>query len=86
MFEALTVQSLPESVRSHAIARVGAFVAPRGTLLVVAAARDEADGPVDGPPWPLTRAELDSFARGGLEAARVEALPGPRWRAEFRRP
>ena len=86
VFESLTVQSLPESVRSRAIARVGAFVAPRGTLLVVASARDEADGPVEGPPWPLTRAELDSFARGGLEAEHVEALPGPRWRAEFRRP
>jgi len=86
VFEALTVQALPESVRSRAIARVGAFVAPRGTLLVVAAARDEADGPVDGPPWPLTRAEVDSFARGGLEPARIEALPGQRWRAEFRRP
>jgi SAM-dependent methyltransferase len=86
VFEALTVQSLPQSVRSRAIARVGAFVAPRGTLLVVAAARDEADGPVDGPPWPLTRAEVDSFARGGLEPGQIEALPGPRWRAEFRRP
>jgi SAM-dependent methyltransferase len=86
VFEALTVQALPESVRSRAIARVGAFVAPRGTLLVVAAARDEADGPADGPPWPLTRAELDSFARGGLEGVEVEALAGPRWRAEFRRP
>ncbi len=86
VFEALTVQSMPQSVRSRAIARVGAFVAPRGTLLVVSAARDEADGPVDGPPWPLTRAEVDSFARGGLEPARIEALPGQRWRAEFRRP
>ena len=86
VFESLTVQSLPESVRSRAIARVGAFVAPRGTLLVVASARDEADGPPEGPPWPLTRAEVDSFARGGLEAAQVEALPGPRWRAEFRPP
>jgi hypothetical protein len=73
-------------VRARAIALVGAFVAPRGTLLVVAAARDEADGPPEGPPWPLTRAELESFARGGLEVGQVEALPGPRWRAEFRRP
>jgi SAM-dependent methyltransferase len=85
VFESLTVQSLPESVRSHAIARVGAFVAPRGTLLVVASGREEADR-VDGPPWPLTRAEVESFARGGLEAAEVESMPGPRWRAEFRRP
>ena len=84
VFESLTVQSLPESLRSRAIARVGAFVAPRGTLLVIASAREE--GPVDGPPWPLTRAQVESFARGGLETVQIEQLPGPRWRAELRRP
>ena len=86
VFEALTVQSLPDSVRGAAIANVAAFVAPRGTLLVLAAARDEADGPVDGPPWPLTRAEVESFARGGVETVRIEQVPAARWRAEFRRP
>ena len=85
MFDALTVQSLPDAVRPLAIRNVGRLVAPRGTLLVVASARDEADGPVDGPPWPLTRAEVESFASGGVEAVRIEELPGPRWRAEFRR-
>ena len=86
VFESLTVQSLPDAVRPQAIRNVGRLVAPRGTLLVIASARDEADGPVQGPPWPLTRAEVDSFARGGLEPVRVEELAGPRWRAEFRRP
>ena len=86
VLECLTVQSLPDAVRPQAIANVGRLVAPRGTLLVVASGRDEADGPVDGPPWPLTRAEIESFAMRGLETARIEALPGMRWRAEFRRP
>jgi SAM-dependent methyltransferase len=86
VFESLTVQSLPDAVRPQAIANVGRLVAPRGTLLVIASARDEADGPVDGPPGPLTRAEIDSFAGRGLQAVEIEALPGSRWRAEFRRP
>jgi SAM-dependent methyltransferase len=86
VFDALTVQSLPDSVRPHVIRNVGRLVAPRGTLLTIASARDEADGPVDGPPWPLTRADLESFASGGVETVRIEQLPGPRWRAEFRRP
>jgi SAM-dependent methyltransferase len=86
VFESLTVQSLPDAVRPQAIRNVGRLVAPRGTLLVIASGRDEADDAVDGPPWPLTRAEIESFGTRGLEAVRIEALPGPRWRAEFRRP
>jgi SAM-dependent methyltransferase len=86
VLECLTVQSLPDAVRPQAIRNVGRLVAPRGTLLVLASARDEADGPVNGPPWPLTRAAVESFATGGIEAVRIEALPGERWRAEFRRP
>ena len=86
VFESLTVQSLPDAVRAQAIANVGRLVAPRGTLLVIASGRDEADGPVNGPPWPLTRGEVESFASGGIESVRIDQLPGPRWRAEFRRP
>ena len=86
--ESNNVQALPASVRARAIANVGPLVAPGGTLLVLAAA---ATGGDDGPPWPLTRAEIDAFATGGLHAVRVEALERPddpgyrRWRAEFRR-
>lgn len=92
VLESLTVQSLPDLPRPAAIGHIGQMVRPEGTLLVIATARDEQDGPVDGPPWPLTRAELDSFATGGVQAVRIEefgggASPEPhRWRAEFRRP
>ena len=90
VLESMTVQSLPAQVRPAAIAAVPQFVAPGGTLLVIAAAR-EPDEPVDGPPWPLTRAEIDAFAADGLEPAGIEDLPATdefvrRWRAEFRRP
>ncbi|HEX2106045.1 MAG TPA: class I SAM-dependent methyltransferase [Solirubrobacteraceae bacterium] len=88
--EVFTVQSLPEPHRGRAIANVARMVAPGGTLVVVAAGR-EAGEAANGPPWPLTRAEIDAFAAGGLEVVRVEDLrdtPGPgerRWRAELRR-
>ena len=68
------------------------MVAPAGTLIVIATARDEQKGPVAGPPWPLTRAEVEAFAAAGLAAVRIEdvrdaAPPGSRrWRAEFHRP
>jgi SAM-dependent methyltransferase len=89
--ECINVQSLPERLHGQAIANIARTVAPGGTLLVIAAARDE-DEAVDGPPWPLTRGEIEAFADEGLRALRVEELALPddpeerRWRAEFERP
>jgi SAM-dependent methyltransferase len=89
--ENITVQALPAGVRPRAIEAIAALVAPGGTLLVLAAARD-AHEPADGPPWPLTRAEVEAFATGGVEATRIEDLRGMpppwgrRWRSELRRP
>lgn len=88
--ESITVQSLPDPPRADAMANVGRMVAPGGTLLVIASARD-ADDDAKGPPWPLTRAEVGSFAAGGLRTVRIEELRDAaqpairRWRAEFRR-
>jgi SAM-dependent methyltransferase len=88
--ESITVQSLPDPPRAAAIANVATLVGPGGTLLVLAAAR-EPEEPADGPPWPLTRAEVEAFATDGLEVVRIEDLrgqPAPwglRWRAELRR-
>jgi SAM-dependent methyltransferase len=79
--ECLTVQSLPPGSHAAGIAAIGSFVAPGGTLLVIASAADEP--PRSGPPWPLTRAEIESFA---LPVREIERLPGenfPLWRAEF---
>ncbi|WP_069167937.1 class I SAM-dependent methyltransferase [Nocardia altamirensis] len=88
--ESITVQSLPVSVRAEATAHVARMVAPGGDLLVIAGIR--ADGEeVDGPPWPLTRAEIDAFANNGLHSVRVEQVApagtpdSVRWRAVFQR-
>jgi SAM-dependent methyltransferase len=89
--ESITVQALHVSVRPRAIAAIAGTVAPGGTLLVLSAAREPGDR-ADGPPWPLTRAEVESFATGGVEPVRIEDLRragdpwGRRWRAEFTRP
>ncbi len=89
--ESLTIQSLPESLRRKVIDHVRGFVGRGGTLIVIAAARDEHDPPPDGPPWPLTRADIEAFPIGGLETVQIEEIRDPdqpevrRWRAEFRR-
>ena len=77
--ESLTVQSLPRELRETATANVAGFVAPGGTLVVIATAADDPSD--EGPPWPLTREEIDAF---GLEQVSVEQVEG-RWRAISRR-
>jgi len=86
--ETNTTQSLPVRLRPTVVLHIGRFVAPGGTLLVLAFARDS-DEPLDGPPWPLTRADIESFAVEGLEIVSVEEirdLPEThRWRAVLSR-
>jgi SAM-dependent methyltransferase len=87
--ESITVQALPDPPRAAALARLGEFVAPGGSLIVIARRR-EAGTADSGPPWSLTRAEIDSIATGGVRLVSAETIePGPvpsrRWLAEFRR-
>ena len=86
--ESLTVQSLPPALHPAATAGVGELVAPRGTLLVLSVVGAEGDDP-SGPPWPLTRAEIDAFVAGELVMVRLEQVADPDgramtwWRAEL---
>ncbi|MEB3371149.1 class I SAM-dependent methyltransferase [Saccharopolyspora mangrovi] len=90
VLESITVQSMPLSLRAEATERVAGLVAPGGQLLVISGIRPEG-AEVDGPPWPLTRGEIDAFATGGLRPVRIESLPLPAnpemhsWRATFTR-
>ncbi|MEU4606379.1 class I SAM-dependent methyltransferase [Kribbella sp. NPDC023972] len=91
--EIYTVQALPIELQPAAIKQVGEPVAPGGTLLVIAAARadDVPDDAIEGPPWPLTRAAIDSFATADLQLIQLTKSPSPadpsiyRWRAEYLR-
>ena len=88
--EIYTVQAVNRSVRDELTAGVRSLVAPGGTLLAIQAIAEQGDD--DGPPWPLTRSEIEAFGKDGLSAASIEelAVPGAPgrlglWRAEFRR-
>jgi len=88
--ECYTLQVLPPTARGAAIQALRRFVAPGGTLLVVARGRepDEAPGRM---PWPLTRAEIQVMAADGLaleafeDFVDAEQPPVRRFRATFRR-
>src|SRR3954464_354394 len=83
--ESLTVQSMPPEQHTVAARNIAGLVAPQGTLLVLASTREE-DSEVTGPPWPLTRAEVQVFADGALVLRRLERIEnGAWWRAELTR-
>lgn len=87
--ELYTLQALPESLLPGAARALASFVAPGGVLLVISRARDEAQD-IAGPPWPLTRTQIETLAIDGLRLASLEDIPASdsmvrHWRAEFRR-
>ena len=87
--ETYTLQVLPARLRGDAIKRIVSFVAPGGTLLVIARARDEGDDR-GAMPWPLTRADLSQFEKLGLRQLSwedyrdTEAPPVRRFRVTYR--
>jgi len=89
--EVFTLQVLTGAARRTAFARLARLVAPGGRLLVIARARDEHEDP-GVMPWPLTRAEIESFQEYGLTRRSItdfvdveHGRPAPvrRWRAWF---
>lgn len=87
--EIFTVQALPTSVRKTAVTNVGRFVGPNGILIAVGMGQDETDIPLTGPPWLLSRDEIESFGTSELIQVRIADQrdaddPGWfRWLAEF---
>ena len=66
VFEFRTIQALPLAVRKQAIEQIASLVAAQGTLLVATYLRPDNETDPDGPPWPLTVAELTYFEAQGL--------------------
>ena len=71
VFEALTIQSLPIKLREKMINAVVDTVAKNGKLLVVAHLRVAER---EGPPWPLTKEEIDMFQVNGMKELSHELL------------
>jgi hypothetical protein len=76
VLEIYTLQTLAADLRLQAMTRLAEFVAPGGTLLVICRGR-EAGEPVDGPPWPLVREELDAFRAAGLRPSSFDDVADP---------
>ena len=84
--ESLTLQSMPPAQHTAAARTIASLVAPGGTLLVLATTREQ-HAEAKGPPWPLTRAEVEAFADGHLGMHRLERIEGGTWwRAELKAP
>src|ERR1700728_4178889 len=86
VLEVYTVQAFTGDLRARAIAMIAEFVAPGGRLLVLARGRAEDEPEGQGPPWPLTRTEIDGFLRAGLAEESLEDYvePEPPWVRRFR--
>ncbi|WP_067440565.1 class I SAM-dependent methyltransferase [Nocardioides jensenii] len=90
VLEAMTVQAMPRSLRQAGTAAVRSMVAPGGVLLVIGMLMPDDGDLDDGPPWLLTRDEIDAFARDGIEFVTYHDEPATdgelvRYLAEFRR-
>lgn len=88
VFEAYTIQALPAPVRDVAIAAVASLVAPGGELLAVMRGGEPEDQ-TEGPPWPVTKAELAGYEHAGLLVDTFNDFMDEtirRWRVHYRRP
>jgi SAM-dependent methyltransferase len=90
VLESYTLQVLTGNLRRSAIECISSFVAPGGTLLVIARGREITDPPGEMP-WPLIRDELKGFEAQGLKEVFFERYfdkedpPVLRFRVEYTR-
>lgn len=87
--ETYTLQALPLELLESAQQNIARFLKPGGRLLIITRARDERQA-FDGPPWPLTRENIESFAGHGLTLMTLEdapptMTPNRHWRALFQK-
>jgi len=90
VLEIYTIQPLPLEMRPQVIDAIAAFVAERGTLVVVTRGRDDEEEPVEMP-WPMSRRDLSRFERNGLTQIDFTEMPAeeedqpPRFVVEYKR-
>ncbi len=71
--ETYTLQALKGDLRERAFAAVASTVKSGGRLLVICRSRGDDEVP-EGPPWPLSRAELARFDALGLKPESFESV------------
>lgn len=87
--ECYTLQALSPALLPRAGEALAGFLGPGGRLLIIARARDDAAAPA-GPPWPLSRADIERMSAHGLDLVALERIAPPgegaHWRAVLKRP
>jgi hypothetical protein len=85
--EIMNVQAMPRDFRPAALASLAGFLAPGGTGFVCEVAEENFDMATwQSPPWPFSRAEIESAAQDGVRLVRLETIrDGARYWAEFTR-
>jgi SAM-dependent methyltransferase len=75
--DVFTVQALPRPLRERAVAGIRSLLAPGGELLGVQFVHEDGAPEDDGPPWLVTRAEMESFADGDVSRVSLDRGPHP---------
>ncbi len=75
--DVFTVQALPRPLRAAAVDGIRSLLAPGGELLAVQFVHEDGAPEDDGPPWLLTRAEMESFAVGDVSLVSLHRDPHP---------
>ncbi|RSD07324.1 class I SAM-dependent methyltransferase [Amycolatopsis eburnea] len=85
--EIMNIQAMPRDYRPAALTSLAGFLAPGGTLLVCEVAEENMDMTTwVSPPWPFSRAEVESAAQDGVHLIGLETIrDGARYWAEFTR-
>ena len=86
--ECYTLQALPNRLLPEAGRALVSFLNPGARLLVTPRSRPNPAAP-EGPPWPLSRGDIEGLAGRGLTLESLEELAPPgepaHWRALYRR-
>jgi len=69
--ETYTIQALKGGLRAAAFAEIASLLKPGGKLLAICRSRPDV-GEVTGPPWPISRKEMENFERAGLSVETFE--------------
>ncbi|MFF1613625.1 class I SAM-dependent methyltransferase [Amycolatopsis sp. NPDC058278] len=85
--EIMNIQAMPRDFRPAAVASLAGFLAPGGTALVCEVAEENMDmANWQSPPWPFSRADVESVAQDGVRLVSLETIrDGARYWATFTR-
>ncbi|KDN18606.1 class I SAM-dependent methyltransferase [Amycolatopsis rifamycinica] len=85
--EIINIQAMPRGFRAAAVKSLASFLAPGGTAIVSEVAEENMDmAHWQGPPWPFSRAEIESVAQDGVRLVSLDTIhDGARYWATFTR-